>query len=547
MPFFSALTDLAWRAARQPRPILRTALSATTALAATVSAIAAPPAVCTAPISAASTAGALVVGNGTPQSCTGAALQAAINASPVVAFNCGAAAATIPLYSTLIIPTTRPTVIDGGGKVTLDGGGRVRLMQSEHGDFRTNRVGLSLQHIALINGKARGSKYVAPTPGNASCAFGWADGGGGAIHLRDVALHVVDVTFRDNAGATPGPDVAGGAIYAIGSLDVQVVGSTFDGNSGANGGAVGLLQSDGRFVNDAFTNNKANGSGANFVGGAATGCAGVAAANQGGAGGNGGAISIDGGSDLTQSVCGSTFIGNASNEFGGALFRTVDGAPQPTTFDRSLFQKNTAKMGGALYVQNAKPLAITASTFTANTATGAGAADLVSDTLEVTNATFDSNVATRGVGGALSLSGAGATGFINNATFSGNRSTGGPGYFSAGIFGTLDFPVDNTVFANNTSADGGSPMQCFFSPGSGADDVQWPQKRPVGGLNDNVCVTGIRFADPQLGALASNGGPTPTVAPAAASILRKAGRNCAATDQRGVARNRAQCTIGAVE
>jgi hypothetical protein len=60
-------------------------------------------------------------------------------------------------------------------------------------------------------------------------------------------------------------------------------------------------------------------------------------------------------------------------------------------------------------------------------------------------------------------------------------------------------------------------------------------------------VSGIRFVDPQLGALASNGGPTPTAAPAATSPLRKSGRDCPATDQRGVARNTALCTIGAVE
>jgi hypothetical protein len=529
-----------------PVAVVRGGLLAGAAVTASVT-FAAPPNVCTPGLAAASTAGAYVVGNGTPLSCTGAALQAAINASSVVTFNCGSAAATIPLYSTLIIPPTRSTVIDGGGKVTLDGGGRVRLMQSEHPDFRVNRVALSLQHISLINGKAAGSKYVAPTPGNASCAYGWADGGGGAIHLRDVALHVLDVSFRNNAGATPGPDVAGGAIYAIGSLDVQVVGSTFDGNSGANGGAVGLLQSNGRFFNDAFSNNKATGTGANYVGGAASGCGGVAQAGQGGAGGNGGAIVIDGGSDGAQNVCGSTFVGNTSNEFGGALFRTADGAPQPTTFDRSLFQKNTARTGGALYVQNAKPLTITASTFSANSATNAGAADLISDTLQMTNTTFAGNVATRGVGGALSLSNPGAAGWINNVTFTGNQSTGGPGYFSAAIFGTLNVPVTNTVFANDLSADAGSPMQCFFSPGIGTGDVQWPQKRPVGGLNDNVCVSGIRFADPQLGALAANGGPTPTAAPAATSALRKSGHDCAATDQRGVARNTALCTIGAVE
>jgi len=538
---------LAARACVQLHPALRAGLFIGATAAAAASALAAPAAVCTPPIGSAATAGALVVGNGTPASCTESALQAAINASSVVTFNCGAAATTIALTSTLVLPDTRQTVIDGGGKITLDGGGRVRLIQLVHPNFRTSRVGLSLQHITLANGKAVGTRYVPPTPGNASCSFGWADGGGGAVYVRDAALHVVDVTFRNNAAESPGPDVGGGAIYAAASLDVTVVGSTFDGNSGANGGAVGLLQSDSRFANNLFSNNKATGTGANYVGGAAAGCGGVAQANQGGSGGNGGAISIDGGADGAQNVCGSTFTANTSNEFGGALFRTADGAAQATTFDRSLFQNNAARTGGALYVQNSKPLVITASTFAANRATGAGAGDFVSDTLQVSNTTFAGNVATKGLGGALFLVNSGAAGWINNTTFTGNQSSGGPGYFGAAVFGTLDFPITNTVFAGNLSADGGSPMQCSFSPGSGADDVQWPQKRPVGGLNDNVCVTGIRFADPQLGALAANGGPTPTAVPAASSVLRKAGHGCAPTDQRGVARNTAQCTIGAVE
>ena len=545
--FLHLLPDALRRVSPRPSPALRAGLLVVSSAAAAVGAVAAPAAVCTAPIVAASIAGALVVGNGTPQSCTAAALQAAITASPVVTFNCGVAATTIPVYATLVVPTTRATVIDGGGKVTLDGGGRVRLIEAVRENFRTNRVGLTLQHITLASGKAAGTRYVPPTPGNASCSWGWADGGGGAVYVRDVALHVVGVTFRNNAAATPGPDVGGGAIYAAASLDVAIVGSTFDGNSGANGGAVGLLNTDGRFVNDLFSNNKASGTGANYVGGAAQGCAGVAQANQGGAGGNGGAISIDGGSDGAQTVCGTIFSANTAGEFGGALFRTADGAPKPTTFDRSAFQANHAKTGGALYVQNANPLAITASTFSANVATAAGAGDFISDNLQVTNTTFASNIATKGVGGALSLTNASAAGWIRNVTFNGNQSSGGPGYFSAAIFGPITFPVTNTVFANNTSADGGSPMQCFFSPGSGSNDVQWPVKRPVGGLNDNVCVTGIRFADPQLGWMGNNGGPTLTYVPASTSPLRKAGQNCPATDQRGVARNTAQCTIGAVE
>jgi predicted outer membrane repeat protein len=524
----------------------RTALFSS-ACAAAGAAFAAPAAVCYSPVAAAGTAGAVMVGNGTPASCTAAALQSAINTASVITFNCGAAAATIPVYATLQVPATRNTVIDGGGKVTLDGGGRTRLIDVESPNYRATRTGLTLQHITLANGKAAGTKYVPASTSNASCAFGWADGAGGAIYVRDAMLHTIDVTFRNNAAATPGPDVGGGAIYALGSLDVAVVGSTFDGNSGANGGAVGLLQSDGRVYNSLFTNNQASGSGANFVGGAAQGCAGVAGANQGGAGGNGGAIVIDGGSDLTQTVCGTTFTGNAAGEFGGALFRTADATARPTTFDRSTFQSNHAKTGGALYVQNANPLVINATTFAGNVAVAAGAGDFINDTLQVTNSTFTANVATKGVGGALQLSNASASGFIRNATFSGNQSTGGPGYFSAAIFGTLTFPITNTVFANNLSGDAGSPMQCFFSAGLGTDDVQWPTKRPVGGLTDNACITGIRFADPQLGALGNFGGFTPTIVPGPSSPLRKAGHDCPATDQRGAIRNTALCTIGAVE
>jgi hypothetical protein len=530
------------RPACAPRILLVSLLGSATALA-----LAAPAITCSPPIAATNTLASIAnVGTGTPQSCTEAALRAAIISSSVVKFNCGEGAVTIPIAATIAVPTDRNIVLDGGGRITLDGGGHTRQLSVDRENFRTSRVGLTLQHITLANGKATGTRYVAPTS-NAACSSGWADGGGGAVYVRDSVLHAIDVTFHHNAGESPGPDVAGGAIYAVASLDVTVVGSTFDGNSGSNGGAIGLLQSDGRFVNDAFANNAATGTGANYVGGAAAGCAGVAQASQGGSGGNGGAVSIDGGSDGAQFVCGAIFSGNTANAFGGGLFRTADSKPAATSFDRTLFQANHARSGGALYVQNAKPLVIVGSTFAANSATAAGAANLVGDALNVTNTTFANNLATMGIGGALQLSGSDASGFIRNATFTGNQSAGGPGYFSAAIAGALNFPVTNTVFANNLTKDAGSPMQCWFSAGTCSADVQWPLKRPVGGLSDTPCVGGVRFVDPQLGLLAANGGPTQTAAPASTSPLRGAGTNCPATDQRGVARNAARCTIGAVE
>jgi hypothetical protein len=399
----------------------------------------------------------------------------------------------------------------------------------------------------LANGKAPGTRYVAPNAGNASCAYGWADGQGGAIMVRDTKLRVLDSIFRTNAAATPGPDVGGGAIYAMGSLEVTVVGSTFTGNSGSNAGAVGLLQSDGRFYNSVFQNNVANGVGQNFQYGAASGCPGVGQSDQGGAGGNGGAISVDGSDDVDLMVCGSTFTGNKANELAGALSRTANGVSRRTTLDRSLFQANTAKQAGAVFISNASPLEVLGTTFSDNVARLGGAAQFYRSKLTLENSTLSGNEATAGLGGALLLDAMDVNGVMRNATFTGNRASAGLGYFSAAVAGGFSFPVYNTVFANNVSNDGGSPMQCGFAAGVGANDVQWPRNHVLGGSPDTPCVGGIVFADPLLAPLAANGGPTPTAAPSPSSPLRNAGRNCPATDQRGTPRNSAQCTVGALE
>ena len=501
--------------------------------------------VCSPPVVALDTSSASPsVGDGTPGSCTEAALRAAVGSRDVVTFNCGADPVTIRVTSPIKVPTDHNTVIDGGGKVTLDGGGATRILSLMRPDYRTNSNGLTLQRIALINGRAAGSGYVAQDPNAPQCAWGYGEGGGGAIEVRDARLHVIDVEFRNNAAASPGPDIAGGAIYALGSLDVTVVGSRFVGNTGSNGGAVGLMQSNGRFVNSVFEGNSATGVGMNSVDAS---CPGVGHPGQSGAGGSSGAISVDGSDDTDLLVCGSRFVANTARELAGALFRTANVSPRRTTIDRSLFDGNRARQGGALFVSNSAPLEIVASTFSNNAAVAFGAAQIERASLAIVNSTFAGNEATQGVGGALYLASLDGASSIRNATFANNRSMAGGGYFAAAMFGQLNFPIVNTVFSNNLTQDGGSPMQCSFSPAPGAFDIQWPRNHAVGGAPDFPCVDGIVFADPALGALADNGGPTPTLMPAGGSALRGAGRDCPATDQRGQPRNPAQCTIGAVE
>ena len=507
--------------------------------------------VCSVPIGAVDTSTTTAtVGNGSPASCTEAALRAAVSAFPVVRFNCGATPATIAIRSPIAVPTNRDTVIDGENRITLDGGGASRILSLVQNNYRTNRHGLTLQHIALKNGRAPAGAYVPQDPAHPSCSFGYTTGSGGAIEVQDATLHVFDVTFENNAAASPGPDVGGGAINAMGSLDVTVAGSTFIANTASNSGAVGSLNSNFRVYNSSFQRNSATGTGRNYQSSAVASCPGIvpgSAGGQGGAGGNGGAISIDGGDDPEVIVCGSSFVGNHANELGGALARTPDGVSRRTTLDRSVFSGNTAAQAGAVYVMNSVPLEIFASTFDRNTATLAGAAQLQSSTFNIVNSTFSGNEATQGVAGVLMLSGNNAGSVIQNATFADNKAGGGAGYFSAAIFGDTNYSALNTVFVNNTTGDAYNPMQCGFTPVAGANDLQWPRVRAIGGLADTACVAGIAFADPLIGALADNGGPTLTRAPASTSPLRGAGRNCPSTDQRGNPRGSASCTIGAVE
>jgi hypothetical protein len=205
------------------------------------------------------------VGDGTAASCTQFALRAAIASKSVITFNCGPAPVTIRITSTIEIPTDRDTLIDGNGLVTLDGGHSARIFSMVKMNYRTNDYGLTLQRMRLINAKAPGTGYVAPDPVNPKCAYGYAGGSGGAIEVRDARLYVIDSVFENNAAASPGPDVGGGAIYVSGTRNVLIVGSRFIGNNGSNAGAAGFLQSDVGIYNSLFQDSEATGSGMNYA------------------------------------------------------------------------------------------------------------------------------------------------------------------------------------------------------------------------------------------------------------------------------------------
>lgn len=533
----------------------------------------APEEICARPIDLADTSQAdHIVGTGTAQSCTFADLSTAVSQGGVIAFNCGPDPVIIDVTTAMQLRVDRNTTIDGGGLITLDGGrlsGRkTRIFEYDSPNFRTTDTLVLLQRLTLQNAEAPANDYTEESASNPACAYGYADGSGGAIYMRDGRLQVIDCVFTGNRAATPGPDVGGGAIYALGSNELTVVGSRFVDNQGSNSGAVGQLHTEGTFVNSVFANNQATGNGANFAGGDAEGCPGVGHPNQGGAGGNGTAIAIDGGANDHNSFCGCVFENNQGNAL-GTIFRTPNSGQSRLTFDRCTFVDNyAASGGGAMYVQDVD-LEIAACTFAANHADGLGGAVRVeqgsygSDMI-IENSTFYNNYVDNALGGALVFSCGDwqplppcGSGTVRNVTFANNEARGGVGFFGAAIVNHGDrrtLTVNNTVFLNNTDSHEWTPMTCSIdntdnpAPMPGSNNLQWPRQRVgTNNIDDNPCTAAITWADASLSSLADNGGPNATMMPKAGSQAIGAGADCPATDQRGQARPEQGCTAGAVE
>ncbi|MGO8996374.1 MAG: choice-of-anchor Q domain-containing protein [Polyangiaceae bacterium] len=510
---------------------------------------------CTLPFGAVDTSTpTTVVGQG-GQACNEASLAAAVAKGGIITFDCGGPV-TITITSTLTLPTSGNTTIDGGGTVTLDGGGTTRILSFNGGGYRTTSTVITLQNLAFQNGHASGT---AIPPASPPCSQGYeTDSGGGAVYVVDGVLHVINSTFTGNAGATPGPDVAGGAIYSDGSLGTTIIGSHFTNNTASNGGAVGSLNTDLAIYTSTFSGNTATGTGGNTT---ASTCS--TSSQEIGDGGSGGAVYMDGGSDGDVTFCGDVFEKNGAQTLGGVLFRVYDDATHNVNFEVSTADSNTVtgplgvtgqgQGGGAFYIENAT-LNFTNSTISNNSAPSCGGVQTDESTVAFTNVTVAGNAATAvgtpdggtgGIGGGMCVFSNGGT--LNNCTFANNTATGGTSYsafYGAALFGN-GLTINNTIIDENTTDNSEGRMSCG-NTFTGARDVQWPEDKVVGGSQDSPCVTGITFTNPMLGPLQNNGGPTSTLAPSAAASVVQIGTGCPATDQTGKTRAN-PCTIGAVE
>jgi hypothetical protein len=168
-------------------------------------------------------------------------------------------------------------------------------------------------------------------------------------------------------------------------------------------------------------------------------------------------------------------------------------------------------------------------------------------TLDFENVTIAENTALSSLAGGMAISGS-VTGTIRNATIARNAAPG-PVAFAGGTTGGNGVVLANSIVDGNSAGNGWNPISCLAAFVDGGHNLQWPVLRAGGGSDvpSALCAASVVVADSDLGPLQSNGGPTLTIRPATDSPAAALGASCPATDQRGVARDPASCTAGAVE
>jgi predicted outer membrane repeat protein len=437
---------------------------------------------------------------GVVTSCDAPALRAALAGGGTVTFACSG---TITTYETITISTD--TTIDGSGQaVTITGNNLVRVFVVDPG------VTLNLNAMTVANGAA-----------------GSFDVGGGVLNLG--VLNVTNSTFYGNSAGV------GGGIYNHGAMTLS--NSLLFGNSANNGGGGGI-RSNGTLTVSGSTlaaNRADHGLGGAIESGFATVMItdSIFLANSAM---GGGAIDLHNGTAILSN---NLFLGNrgvdAFNYFGGGAIRT-EGAT--VAVSNSTFSDNdTNRSGGGIFNYGGGSLHISASTFSGNSATGAGGGISSTGTTTVSNSTLHGNSAGYAGGGICNWGPLGpATALtVTNSTLSDNSSANGGGIYNH---------PDNTLTLMNSIVANSSAGNNCLGPIAGAGNLSYPDASCPGSN-----------ANPMLGPLRDNGGPTLTMEPDLASPAINSGDEtiCQSDpvngrDQRGVTRPVGPyCDIGAVE
>ncbi|MFN8150959.1 MAG: choice-of-anchor Q domain-containing protein [Solirubrobacterales bacterium] len=358
------------------------------------------------------------------------------------------------------------------------------------------------------------------------------DGGDSTSILRVATGYTTDLSVSGltltNGHTTYGN---GGAIYAKGSLtlDDVVVSSSYAKSSG--GGA--WLEGNDLIVTDSrFSGNEAGYTGGGF---------GADGSRNAGPG--------------PITITGTTVTGNESSYSGGGI--ALYDSYHQVSIDTSTITNNeitststtSQRDGGGIWFEDTYSGATTVSNSTVSGNSGARGGGGVSfgenfyDTANVVNSTVTGNEAEYG-GGIHFNDDYNAQFELDNSTVTGNTAAdGGGGIWRGYAVSTYSHPtsaldVSSSVVSANSSTTGGNDFG--VSPDATGDlTLGNVLAGDVSGVTYTADPAGSNIigADPKLGPLANNGGPTQTMLPDAASPLVNAGlANGLTKDQRGEAR-----------
>jgi CSLREA domain-containing protein len=416
----------------------------------------------------------------------------------------------------------------GPGATVIDAHGASGIIRISGSASTVSISGLSMRRglaspegSAIADVRASGAQLALSEDVFTLNSNGGAGSGSGAVSVEGAGTKSLTVTnssfARNNAGSEGGAipnsgQGSGGAIAFRANGTLAVANSAFSENTAGGNGGAGESSGQGKggaisaralgngsavsISNSTFSANRAGGNGG----------AGTSSGN-----GYGGAINFFGeGATDAFSITGSTFTGNqaggsagfgkqSGEGFGGAIVASLEG---------SLSLTNDTVVGNSV----GGPIGATSGGGTA----GGGLASTRPATL--VNDTFDANAAIGGQAGASEI---------------GGNIDGNPGPFT----------LKNTIVAGGSAVVGPNCSGAFTSSGHNIDDRTAAECGLKGALGDIV-------ANPMLGPLQANGGPTQTQVPLAGSPAIDAGDNngCPTTDQRGVLRPQGgACDIGAYE
>jgi hypothetical protein len=257
---------------------------------------------------------------------------------------------------------------------------------------------------------------------------------------------------------------------------------------------------------------------------------------------------VDGGGGVytqeesSMTVTGSVIEDNISHNGGGGIFannNTVLNVIETTVSNNNADEPAAERGGGGIFAGNDSAVTVLRSTVSGNSAAGIGGGGIMRDNdgeLDLLSSTVSGNTTSEFGGGIRFETGSGGRSSIVSSTITGNSaSSSGDGIFNDNDPGLVE-PVilRGTIVNGGCDAVGGatalssdgfnldSGTGCGFGPGNGD----------------------LENADPLLGPLADNGGPTFTHLPGISGDAVDAGRaNGFLTDQRGLNRTVNQTAI----